>query len=189
MSVKNKLVDFSRAGFILEPRYYFYGWSKTPVIKAQAKLATALKRGRTLLPRGYNFKIWDCQRPLSVQIAMLASFRKRIALLYPHATVTERKKILYSYGAKPLKRVTRPDTHRNGGAIDLTIVDRAGHELYMGTDHDDLTDRAATNYFAAKKKLSALDREALKNRALLIRVLTKAGLENYSREWWHWYIK
>ena len=90
------------------------------------------------------------------------------------------------FGAKPLRKVTRLDTHRNGGSFDLTIIDRSGEELYMGTDHDDLTEKAATDYFESKKKLSPREREAKKNRRLLKHVLNKIGLLNYRREWWHW---
>ena len=58
----------------------------------------------------------------------------------------------------------------------------------MGTDHDDLTARAALDYFEKGRAKSVLDREAQKNRCLLARVMKKAGFENYAPEWWHWSI-
>jgi D-alanyl-D-alanine dipeptidase len=119
---------------------------------------------------------------------MLMSFKKRIKLLYPQATPAQRATIVRSFGAAPLKRVLRPDTHRHGGAVDLTIVDRHGTELWMGTDHDDLTDRAATKYFTLNKNKAEFDRVAARNRNLLVKTLTAAGLRNYHREWWHWYV-
>ncbi|OGY92816.1 MAG: hypothetical protein A3B31_02930 [Candidatus Komeilibacteria bacterium RIFCSPLOWO2_01_FULL_53_11] len=186
-SEKMNYIDLAQHNLVIEPRYYCYGWSRSKKIVARPSLARALMRAKKFLPAGYTFKIWDCRRPRSVQLLMLASFRRRLKIMHPGLSSAELAKIVRRFGARPLKRVTRPDTHRNGGAVDLTIIDRSGRELYMGTDHDDLTDRAATDYFESKKKLSTLGREARKNRRLLKRVLTRAGLKNYAAEWWHWY--
>ncbi len=181
-----KFIDLKRFCFVLEPRYYFFGWSKSPRILARPSTVEALVEARSLLPRGYNFKIWDCQRSRKVQIAMLDSFRRRFKFLYPKLKGKELEKMLYTFGARPVLRVTRLDTHRNGGSVDLTIVDQNEEELYMGTDHDDLTERAATDYFEKKKSKRAIDREAQKNRRLLILVMSKVGFKNYAPEWWHW---
>lgn len=183
------LVDCAKYGFSIEPRYFFYGWSSSSRIMAQRGLVQALIRAKKSLPRGYNFKLWDCLRPRAVQLKMLGSFRWRIKFLYPNASAAERTKILFTFGARPLIHVTRPDTHRNGGAIDLTIVNADGDDLYMGTDHDDLTERANTDFFETKKTLTPLEKKAQKNRRLLIRSLTRGGLKNYPREWWHWYYE
>ncbi len=184
-----KLIDLAKHQFIIEPRYYFFGWAASPKIFTQMELAEALVRARDFLPVGYNFKIWDSKRPRGVQLRMLDSFRRRIRLLYPKLRADEREKILFTFGAKPSKVVAQKDTHRHGGAIDLTIVNAQGKELYMGTDHDDLTEKAFTNHFENKKKITSLDREARKNRRLLIEVLVKAGFDNYYPEWWHWSYK
>lgn len=181
-----QFVKLAKYGFILEPRYYFYGWSTSPDILARPSLAKALVRARTFLPKGYNFKIWDCQRDLSIQLKMIASFRRIFMFRNPKLRGAALQKAIDGFAAKPKRIVTRPDCHRNGGAVDLTIVDRGGNELWMGTDHDNLTAKAATDYFEKKKKLSVMDKEALKNRRLLKRVLLKAKLENIPWEWWHW---
>ena len=94
--------------------------------------------------------------------------------------------MVFRFGARPIKTVTRLDTHRNGGSFDLTIISKQGDELYMGTDHDDLTEKAATDYFEKKKNMHAPEREARKNRKLLARVMRRAGFLNYASEWWHW---
>lgn len=184
-----KFIDIRPFGFVLEPRYYFFGWSKEPKILARKSALSELVKARSFLPKGYNFKVWDFQRPRSVQLAMLDSFSRRFKIAHPKATKAQIEKMVFTFGAKPLpdRQVTRPDCHRNGGAVDLTIVDKNGNELYMGTDHDDLTKRAATNYFETKKHLTASsEEEAKKNRQLLIKVMTKAGWDNYAPEWWHW---
>lgn len=181
-----KFVDLARYKFLLEPRYHFYGWSNSPRMLARESAARALAQARASLPRGYNLKIWDAKRTRRVQILMLASFRRRLRLAHP---TWSRKKLdgaLYTFGGRPLKRVARLDTHRNGGAFDLTIVDQRGNELYMGADHDDLTSRAALDYFVRKFHLTPLEREAKKNRLLLKRAMASVGFKSYAPEWWHW---
>lgn len=183
-----KLVSLSKRGLVLEPRYYFFGWSRSPQVVGSARLVKALAQARSYLPRGYTFKVWDCQRPRAVQLAMIASFRRRLKLQYPKASAARVEQMVYRFAAKPLLRVTRLDTHRHGGAVDLTIVDRRGHELYMGTDHDDLTERAATSYYETKVRFTAPEAEARRNRRLLAKVMRRAGFENFAPEWWHWSI-
>lgn len=181
-----RFVDLAKYKFVLEPRYYFFGWSKSPKIVARQSAIKQLLKAERFLPKGFNFKIWDAQRPRYVQLAMLDSFRRRFKALYSKAPKAKIEEYVFMFGAKPLKRVVRLDTHRNGGSFDLTILDKKGRELYMGTDHDDLTERAATDYFESKKRLTPSEKEAKKNRRLLKRVMFKAKFINYHREWWHW---
>lgn len=187
--MKNKpmrFVNVEKYGFVVEPRYYFYGWAKSPKIFGRESAVKALAKAKKFLPGGYNFKIWDCRRPLKVQKLMLDSFRKRIRLLYPRVSEKEKASILYAFCGRTKKIVTRLDTHRNGGSFDLIIVDRFGKELFMGTDFDDLTEKAALDYYEKRKSLTATEKIAQKNRRLLKRALTKTRLINYSPEWWHW---
>src|SRR5579872_6094715 len=169
-----KFIDISKHKFIEEPRYYFFGWSKNPKIIGRPSVIKALVQARKYLPKGYNFKIWDLQRTREVQIEMVKSFERRI------------KKEVFVYSAKPARVITRLDSHRLGGAIDLTIVDQNGVELYMGTDHDDLTAKAALDFYEQKMFLSRMDVQAKKNRRLLKKVMLSTGFEPYAPEWWHW---
>lgn len=186
---KIKFIEVTKYGFIAEPRYHFCGWSKSPKIFGRQSAVKALAKARKFLPKGYNFKIWDCRRPLKVQKLMLDSFKKRIKKLYRKLSPKERQKLLFKFGGKALRTVKRLDTHRNGGSFDLTIVDKFGKELFMGTDFDDLTEKAALNYYEKKKNLTAAGKNAQKSRRLLRRALIKAGFMNFSPEWWHWSYK
>jgi len=187
---KIKFVDVKKYGFITEPRYYFWGWSNSPKILARNSAVKALIRAKRFLPKGYNFKIWDCQRPRQVNELMIKSFWRRIKYSHPKLSKKEVKKLVIRFaGPVPSpKRETKLWTHRTGGAVDLTLVDRSRKEAYMGTDHDDLSERAALGYFDKKKNLSALDKIAKKNRRILIRAMKKAGFGDYKYEWWHWWI-
>ena len=183
---KIKLTDLARYKFVIDPRYYFCGWAKSPKILGRQATVRALVKARSYLPRGYNFKIWDGQRPYEVQLAMMSSIRRRIRLTHPGLSKKECEKMVLKFGGSVTKRMKRPDTHQNGGSFDLTLVDNRGNEMYMGTDHDDLTEKAATDYFEKKMKLSLFEKEAKKNRRLLKRIMEKAEFINYAPEWWHW---
>jgi D-alanyl-D-alanine dipeptidase len=108
--------------------------------------------------------------------------------MYSKLSKKEKMKLVVKFGGPvpPPMKITRLDMHRNGGSFDLTIVDKNGNELYMGTDHDDLTEKTIIGFFEMKKNLTLIEREAKKNRRLLKRVLKKAGFKNYAAEWWHW---
>ncbi|MFH1182695.1 MAG: M15 family metallopeptidase [Candidatus Moraniibacteriota bacterium] len=184
--MKLEFVDLKNYSFILEPKYYFYGWSRSGKILARKSVAEKLVEAKKYLPRGYNFKIWDCKRTLATQILMLESFRKRLKSSHSKLSKKQIEELVWTFGAKPVRKVERLDVHRNGGSIDLTIVNQKGEELYMGTEFDDLTEKAATDYFEKKKNLNLLKKEARKNRGLLKRIMKKAGFINYDLEWWHW---
>lgn len=106
--------------------------------------------------------------------------------MYPNLPNKERINLLWKFAGKPIRKVERLGVHRNGGSFDLTIINPKRDELYMGTDHDDLTERAKTDYFHKLKNPNLFDLEAKKNRDLLIKVMKKAEFINYKEEWWHW---
>jgi len=188
MKTKIKFIDVKKYGFMAEPRYFYWGWAKSPKILGRESVVKLLVKAKRLLPKGYNFKIWDCQRSRKVNLAMLASFKRRIFDMYPKLSKNEKMKLVVRFGGPvpPPMKITRLNTHRNGGSFDLTIIDENGNELCMGTDHDDLTEKATTDFFETRKDLTSIEKEAKKNRKLLKRVLNGVGFKNYAAEWWHW---
>lgn len=106
---------------------------------------------------GLRFKIFDGYRPLSVQ-------KKFWAIMPNPAYVADPKT-----GSK----------HNRGAAVDLTLVDRDGKDLEMGTEFDDFTARAGW----AAKDISAT---AQKNRQILKGVMEKFGFKALPSEWWHY---
>ncbi|MFA6391420.1 MAG: M15 family metallopeptidase [Patescibacteria group bacterium] len=184
--MKIKFIDVEKFGFAVEPRYYFYGWSRSSRILARESAIKALLSAQKLLPRGYNFKIWDAQRPLEVQKQMIKSFRLRLKHANPKLDRQALDKLVFTFCSKPTKQVIKLGTHRNGGSFDLTIINGQGEELYMGTDHDDISERAETDYYEKKAVLNHFEQTAKHNRRLLKMVLEKSGFVNYNPEWWHW---
>ena len=88
---------------------------------------------------------------------------------------------LLGYLANPV----RGSIHSFGMAVDITLVDRNGNELDMGTPFDDLSERshpALEDTMLARGELSA---EQIANRRLLRDAMIHGGFIGISSEWWH----
>lgn len=105
---------------------------------------------------GLGLKVFDCYRPLEVQ-------RKFWAILPDERYVADPSK-----GSR----------HNRGAAVDLTLVTAGGQELQMPTAFDDFSEKAHRDY-------QTLPPAAIRNRALLERVMKKHGFIPLPTEWWH----
>ncbi len=183
-----KIVDLRDYGFLVEPRYFFYGWSNLKSCYARLSVVKTLLLAKKYLPKGYNFKIWDCFRKKETQKFIRRSFRKRLENLHPNWNPKKILEALNIFTGSPIKKIKkfRLTGHFFGGAVDLTIVNERGEELDMGTDFDDITEKAALNYYENKKSLNRREKNIRKNRRLLTKVIKKASFKSYPAEWWHW---
>jgi len=75
----------------------------------------------------------------------------------------------------------RGSPHSRGAAIDLTLVDRTGAELPMGTPFDAFTP-------LAHHANTGIVPPAHRNRLLLLGLMTAAGWDFYRNEWWHYQL-
>lgn len=109
------------------------------------------------LKLGYRIKIFDCYRPLDIQ--------KKMWEIVPNA----------DYVADP----KRGSVHNRGGAVDITLVDKDGKELDMGTAFDFFGIEARHDY-------QNLSDEVKKNRAFLKETMLKHNFKSFDSEWWHY---
>ena len=72
--------------------------------------------------------------------------------------------------------------HSRGVAVDLTLVDTAGRDLDMGTGFDAFT--PLSNHGITQ----GVGVEAQRNRLVLLGIMTSAGWDFYSNEWWHYQL-
>ena len=79
----------------------------------------------------------------------------------------------------------RGSIHSFGMALDITIAQRGGPELDMGTPFDDLTELSHPVREEEFLKSGQLSAEQVANRQLLREVMAFAGWQGISREWWH----
>ncbi len=75
----------------------------------------------------------------------------------------------------------RGSSHSRGVAVDLTLADADGESLDMGTGFDDFTPQAHHGR-------TDIPAEAQRNRALLLGIMSAAGWELYTKEWWHYQL-
>lgn len=125
-----------------------------------ADAAALLSRAIALAkPLGLRLKLFDAFRPSEAQWA-----------LWGHTPDPEF-----------LSDPRRGSPHSMGAAIDLTLIDGAGMELDMGTGFDaftPLSHHANTDIPVA----------AQRNRLLLLGLMSAAGWDFYSNEWWHYQL-
>lgn len=155
-------------GIELDIRYAtknnFVGQPVYSLSKAYARkpVAEALKKVQSnFISLGYSLKIFDAYRPYSITVKFYEIYKDTTYVASPYS------------GSR----------HNRGAAIDLTIIDlETGQDVDMGTEYDDFSKKA----HPTNKNLSS---EVLKNRQLLISIMSKNGFSVYPSEWWHFDYK
>jgi len=135
----------------------------------QPKAAAMLKQAQDSLKKSHpelTLLVYDGARPRSIQ-------RKMWALVVN--TPSE------DYVANP----DRGSVHNFGSAVDLTIATKDGVPLDMGTAFDYFGKLAQPRHEASFLKEKKLTQEQIDNRLLLREVMTQAGFQAISIEWWH----
>jgi D-alanyl-D-alanine dipeptidase len=111
--------------------------------------------------------ICDAARPVEVQRKMV-EWAKKTNNRY--------------YVADPVKG---GGLHNYGMAIDVTLIDKNGEWLPMGTPFDFFGPEAHTDKEEELLKKRRITPSEYKNRKLLRRVMEKAGFTTVTSEWWH----
>jgi len=119
-----------------------------------------LKAQKSALEKGYTIVLLDCYRPLPMQ-------QKMFDIIPDTKYVGDPKR-----GSK----------HNKGVAVDITLADKNGNELDMGTAFDDFSDKARYDY-------EGISAEAKKNRRLLRDLMLANDFTPYDNEWWHFNYK
>lgn len=132
-----------------------------PACYLHKEAAEALKRAIKLVSGDkFKLKIFDAFRPLEVQ------------------------KALWSHTPDP-NFLSNPETgscpHCRGVAIDITLVDKDGLELDMGTEFDEFTPLSHHGN-------TDISPTAQKNREYLKEIMLEAGWDFYKNEWWHYQL-
>jgi len=133
---------------------------------AAAKLVKAQKLLKEENP-SLSLIVYDAVRPMSVQRKMWNLVR----------------------GTNKTNYVSNPakggGLHNYGMAVDVSITDKNGIPLPMGTAVDFFGEAAHINNEGELLKTGKITSEELANRQLLRRVMTKAGFRTILYEWWH----
>ncbi len=141
--------------------------------------AEALARAAVdLKEKGYGLLIWDAYRPTTAlkdfYYWSFSEDERMRAKFYPNIT----KRGIYEG-----RYIGLTSEHTWGVAVDITLTELAtGREVDMGGHHDLLDPSSATYYTGISARQQA-------NRRLLCESMARAGFRNYSKEWWHYFLK
>jgi D-alanyl-D-alanine dipeptidase len=123
---------------------------------AAEKLERAIELAQ---PLGLGLRIFDALRPVEAQWALWKVRPDPEFLADPR----------------------RGSPHSRGVAVDLTLLDKSGRELDMGTGFDAFTP-------LSHHGRTDVSHEAQRNRLLLMGLMTAAGWDFYRNEWWHYQL-
>lgn len=160
-----KLVDVAKANsqIVLDIRYATKNNFTGQILYDEARFYLRESTAKKFLnavsdfkAKGFGVKVFDGYRPLSVQ--------KKMWKVLPDE----------KFVADPAKG----SRHNRGGAIDLTLLDKNGKEIEMGTQYDDFTEKAHPQY-------KDLPQAVLENRKILHDVMEMNGFSQFPTEWWH----
>ena len=115
---------------------------------------------------GFKIKIFDGYRPFEVQSHMANKFPQYVK---------------DGYVSHPKEGIA---THVRAIAVDLTLLDKNGEELDMGTKFDEMDEKSFHN----SQKIT---KEQKQNRKILLEIMTgeESKFEMYPNEWWHYNLK
>lgn len=143
----------------------------------RAGIAARLAVAQLLLPPGRVLRVVEGHRAPADQMAIWQRYSAEVAAAHPFADATERRRLTSRF-VSPIEVAP----HVAGAAVDVTLVDRLGRELDLGTPVDATPETSnGACFFDAHVGPAARD-----ERRLLGAAMTGAGFVNYPTEWWHW---
>lgn len=134
-----------------------------------------LKLAQQYLPENYFFKIYSAFRPITEQQQRWDHNYRQIKSLNPELPDSEIIKKVKAVCADPRFGF---GGHQTGGAVDISLCNRRGHDYDMGTKYLENNAKTPTDS-------GTLNLEQKQNRAILKNTMEKAGFKNYPHEWWH----
>ncbi|KAF1068328.1 MAG: D-alanyl-D-alanine dipeptidase [Pseudomonas citronellolis] len=145
-----------------------------------------LLQAASLLPDGLHLVILDAWRPFAVQQHLYDTLYDILAQQLPALDATELTRRTREFVAPPSTRSEAPSPHLTGGAVDLTLCDRDGRWLDMGSLFDEATPRSHTRHYETLPAPTPAEQAIRDHRRLLFNAMRAAGFSNLSSEWWHY---
>jgi len=188
------LVNLADYGFRIRKRYYTKRWTDDRQCMVRREVAKALVRARDYLrTRTYIFAnehtivVWDAYRDYFTHCNMVDGFWREIGEVWPNYSPSDVDRVVKNFTSPKTRIYSKPGSHRQASSVDITLADKDGNLLPMGTDHDDWTERAAPYYYSNLFH-SHLEAPIMHtNRILLLResMCRGGGFTPVSNEWWH----
>ena len=176
-------------GFVVDMRYAgrnnFTGrvvpGYQAPRCLLLAPAAEALARvQRTLHPRGYDLRLYDCYRPVRAVRAFVVWARdlNDQTTKSAHYPAVDKRALLGDY-------IAETSGHSRAATVDLGLMDCRRdpcREVDMGTDFDYFDPLAHTD----SSRATPMQR---RHRRYLLEAMRAQGFVNYPLEWWHFTLE
>ena len=175
----------------IENSYFKEGFpGARSTVYTRPEISDMLEKASALLPESYSFLIFDCYRSVETQLFLFDLFYDKIKKDNPnddHETLVIKTKNFVVHPDEFEEKGIPP--HCSGSAVDLTIISENG-PLDMGTEFDDATELAGTDYFVQDPVADSTISEKRwleirANRKLLTKIMLEVGFTGFSEEWWH----
>ncbi len=147
--------------------------------RVRESVADKLVNAQQFLPDGLYLYVVEGYRSVARQEELWNAHRAEVKTQHPDwtdAQIDDETSILYAPPGS-----TMP--HASGAAIDVTLVDKDGYSLDLGTTvNATAADTEKRTYTLAQN----ITPEQKKNRQALIDAMNNGDFVNYATEWWHW---
>ncbi len=140
--------------------------------------------GKPVYARAAAYLLPEAADKLAAAVALAKPLGLRLRV-YDAFRPSEAQWVLWNHTPDPnfIADPRSGSPHGRGAAVDLTLVDAAsGQALDMGTGFDDLR---PLSHHAVTADLSP---QAQRNRLILLGLMSAAGWDFYSNEWWHYQL-
>ena len=169
-------LEFPQLTFDLD-RHHVQKKSKS-ISYGRREVGQMLIQAQKLLPSGIQLLIKECYRPMWVQKEFWDGYtnflREKFSDWSEDQIYDECSKLTAPLDVAP---------HTTGGAVDLTLIDKQGKCLDMGTEFNASPLETQNTTYTEAKNINSVVKI---NRKILVDVMTHVGFVNYPTEWWHW---
>ncbi len=193
----DKLIDIPKFFKFIDPHPYFSLGApyenKKSIWKLREEVVNRLIKVNDYLLSKNNFfhlLIYDSWRPLEVQEFM---FKRAFTLECKKLDIDDSEKNMQNYPliikrieefwAYPSFEENCPPPHSTGGALDVSLSDKYGNPIEMGSDIDQMDDSSKPAFYENVYGEEAIIWNGRRN--LLKEIMTKYGFAQHPNEWWH----
>ena len=156
------------------------------VVKRLIKVNDYLK----IKNNSFYLLIYDCWRPIEVQKFMFyRAFSSECRRLDIDASIKDLdrypliKKKVEKFWAYPSFDDRCPPPHSRGGALDLTLADKCGNMIDMGSDIDQMDEKSNPDFYKNDNNQEAIILNDRRN--LLKEIMVEFEFVQHPNEWWH----
>ena len=160
-----------------QQEFFFCHSLSLPQFARKTVVDKLLEINEKLGKNGISLYIYEAYRSADKQKKMHDDEKCKLYALYPEKSEAEIEALASNRVANTGS--TSMGGHQTGGAVDITLCNKRGKLLDMGTEYLKFTSQTRT-------KTRIVNSEIKKNRQMLLSCMKEAGFVNYPEEWWHY---